>query len=250
MVIFTDQNQNPQSGSLIVDDEHVGSFFFLNRGKLVRNNLVSAWNPVAATSFGSDVKYGAVTNVNRAPSQDHPALPPMTAESVVFSDLDAVDKLDPNKIWCITGGNTGWCGPASRRWIAAPFEVSQAVTLSSIELALGTPPGKNDEGQKDVLINLLGSTISGRPDAVLESWAVLSLPEHVIKAVKSRGTLLQAGHRYWLEVIGAGDKTMVMWYKNTHGAEGGMLNLNDSGWSPFQNDQTRPAFTVIGVPRP
>ncbi len=52
---FTDQNQNPQSGSLVVDDEHVGSFFFLNRGRMISNGIVSAWNPRQATTFGQAV---------------------------------------------------------------------------------------------------------------------------------------------------------------------------------------------------
>jgi hypothetical protein len=58
--IFTDQSQNPQSGNLLVDDEHVGSFFFLNRTKMVQNKVVPAWNPGKATPFGE------ISNSDRA----------------------------------------------------------------------------------------------------------------------------------------------------------------------------------------
>jgi TPR repeat protein len=51
---FTDQNQNPQSGSLVVDDDHVGSFFFLNRARMVSNGIVPKWNPNNSTPFGTD----------------------------------------------------------------------------------------------------------------------------------------------------------------------------------------------------
>jgi Flp pilus assembly protein TadD len=54
--VFTDQHQNPQSGSLIVDDEHVGSFFFLNRGKMVQYHVVPPWNLNRAISFGDSSK--------------------------------------------------------------------------------------------------------------------------------------------------------------------------------------------------
>jgi len=53
---FTDQRQNPQSGYLIQDDEHIGSFFFLNRGRLIQSNLVQPWNPTHAVPFGPESK--------------------------------------------------------------------------------------------------------------------------------------------------------------------------------------------------
>lgn len=51
---FTEQKQNPQFGTLIADDSHGGSFFFLNRTKMIRAGMVAEWTPAKAIPFGPD----------------------------------------------------------------------------------------------------------------------------------------------------------------------------------------------------
>jgi hypothetical protein len=171
----------------------------------------------------------------------------------VYSDFDKTDKFTQEKYWCVSGAITENCGTRGSRWVAAPFDVTQTFTLSGIALALGNQFGKNGAE-----INLRESTPEKLPGGILESWPVADLPNRFsvplkITKLTSKGTLLQAGQRYWLEVKGVAGDTLDIWFTNTRGEEGGMLNFNDSGWKPLsdfgQGVQTRPAFAVSGLRR-
>jgi hypothetical protein len=167
-----------------------------------------------------------------------------SAAPVVFGDLGANNSFSNNG-WCVTGANTGSCGSAVTRYIAAPFVPSSTFVVSNITLPLSYMSGANG-----AVINLM-STSALLPGAVLESWSVSNVPSGpVVTSVSSKlNPVLQAGQTYWVDVEPLAGDTLVYWYTNNLGLPGGMTNINQAGWTGLSGyaGQTLPAFSVAGL---
>ena len=163
--------------------------------------------------------------------------------ATVFSDFGPNNGFSTNG-FCISGPNTGDCGPLVQRYIAAPFVASANLTLLGITLPIGYVSGTNG-----AVINLMG-TSEGFPSAVLESWSLPNLPgSPAVTSVSSKlSPVLAAGQTYWAEVEPIASDSLMFWYTNDLGLPGGVVN-NGQGWSPLSGygGQTLPAFGVTGI---
>lgn len=164
---------------------------------------------------------------------------------VYYSSLGANNSFSSVDPWCITGPNNTECGPAVLREIAASFTPSASFTLQGISLPLGYATGTNSA---QIVLAQDGGGIPGKS---LETWTLGNLPggaePALTAAADSLNLTLQAGQKYWVEVLPGGNDTLLVWYKNNLGLNGGTTIIGSSGWQPLTGTGTQPAFSVAGV---
>jgi len=181
------------------------------------------------------------------------SVPASAAVPVAYSDFGPGDTFNPAPDgWCVSGATALQCTSLHLRLIAAPIVPQGNLTISQVVLALNWVTGVNSATL--TLVNDAG----GLPGStVLETWNLTTLPNWQtpgVVTVNSVGTVtLTAGTRYWLVAAAADTSTMLVWFTNPLGDNGGATIIDNSPWTPLSplppqfGGDSMPAFAVIGT---
>jgi RHS repeat-associated protein len=173
------------------------------------------------------------------------------AQTVSYGDLGPGQSINTVDYWCVSGDTTPDCGPETNRWIAAPFTPTADMTLTEVQMALNYFAGTN-AAEVD-LVNDVG----GLPGTtVLETWSLAGLPPSSTPAIisfSSVGTVTLYGFtQYWLVAKGGAPDSLLLWWTNSTGLNGGDLSTNSgTSWVSLTGLQysrdSLPAFNVAGT---
>lgn len=172
---------------------------------------------------------------------------------VAYTDFGPGNTFNPfPDAWCVSGATATNCTTLHSRQIAVPVVTQGNLVLSQVVVALNWVTGAN-AGTLQLVLDAGG--VPG--NTVLESWSLSGLPSstapHAITLTPSASLTLLAGVPYWLVASTSNSSTLLVWFTNSLGLDGGVQNIDNTGWTdlapfpPNYGGDSLPAYAVIGT---